>query len=621
MSFQKENYEIYNICLTFLGISFVALSVDWAMFHNFLHFSNEKVADIFVTFYNKSHSKGFILRIVFVFTSLAIFYLKPPIKLDSEKEKMYKLIFSLFTIGLFLFGYSPIESYNLYVYPILMLTVLFSSYLLFTLFGNTFRDENIFGISNEKTQADLSYSFQTDQGVLTVHSAEQHIYVQGGSGAGKSDSILKPTLYQHAFKDFPALIYDFKGNPPTLGKTAHTAYVHATLDGIKHKTQLKYLNFADVTRSNRVNCFSPRYLVDNADIHQTIAVFLKNFSKEFMEGKGDVWYKGAKAIWVALITRFLNDDELRPLCNLPVINQLLMTDDKEALIEFIIEDERAREQLNSVADAKGGNIKQFTGYITAANDMCSMLAEKNLYWLMSEDSINLNINTKEEPTFFCIASDEAKKDVYNPIVAMIITVASKYFLQQNKLPTLFQLDEIYTVYLENLPEQANVFRSNGVCLQIGNQMPAQLVDRYGQSKAKIIMGACGNVFVGQSSDSESSEGLVKLLSDVDKHSVSQSTSESNISVSDGLKRQKAREVRDIASQPAGTFTGKIANGKPAFFSASFERFKYHKEEIEIPQFVLENTTLDELQKDIDANYNNICNLARNIINNYRKDEF
>ncbi|PZU20152.1 MAG: hypothetical protein DI589_18850 [Shinella sp.] len=615
MSFQKENYEIYNICLTFLGISFVALSVEWAMFHELLHFTNPKVQDIFTTFYFKAHPKSIFLRIVYVFTSLAIFYLKPPVTISPDKDKTGRLALSLFIIALFLFGFSPIGFYNLFIYPFIMLAVLFSAYLIFTLFGTTFKDENIFGISNEDKYSSLSYTYQTDQGQLTIHSAEQHIYVQGGSGAGKSDSILKPTLYQHVFKDFPALIYDYKGNPPTLGKTAHTAFVHANLDGIIHKTKLKYLNFADITRSNRVNPFSKRYLKDYADIDQLVSILLKNYSASFREGKDDFWFKGAKAIWGSLILRIQNDRELSHHLCLPLLVELLLTDDKEALIAFITEDREARKILTSVSDSKG-NEKQFTGYITSANDLCGPLVGKNLYWLMSQDDINLNINTNEEPTFFCIAAVEGKETIYTPIVAMIIDVTSRFFLEQNKLPTLFQLDEIYTLYLENLPMQANVLRSNKVCLQIGNQLLSQMTEKYGK-KANILMGACGNQFFGQSSDVESSETIVKLLSDVDKHTVSISTSDSNISVSDGLKRQKAREVRDIASQPTGTFTGKIANGKPPYFSASFERYQYHAEEIEIPPFVLDHITLDELEKDIDTNYNNICNLAEKIINNYR----
>lgn len=619
MSFQKENYEIYTICLTFLGGTFVALFIDWAIFNDLLSVSNHNVAKVFSIFYAKVHPRIMALRALYVFCALAIFFIKPPLKLDAERNKSGRLTVALFTIAFFLFGYSPIALYNLYCYPVFIFGIIYASYLIFSLLGKTFKNENIFGISNEPVQKALKYTFNTDQGVLGVHSGEQHVYVQGGSGAGKSDSILKPGLYQHAFMDFPALIYDFKGNPPTLGKTAYTAFVHAKLEKKEIKTKLMFLNFADVTRSNRCNPFSSRYLKDNADIQQTVSTLLKNYSKEFREGKGDLWYKGAKAVWVALIIRFQNDKDLRDKLCLPIINELLLCDDKEALIAFIVEDEEAKKQLASVQDSKASQ-KQFVGYITSANDFCPMLVNENLYWLMSEDAINLNINTKEDPTFFCIATDERKKEVYNPIAAMIIDVASRYFLEQNKLPTLFQLDEIYTIYLENLPEQANVFRSNGVCLMIGNQLRAQMVDKYGEQKAKIIMGACGNSFYGQSSDAESTEGIQKILSDVDMHTVSISTSESGLSTSDGMKRQKAREVRDIASQPSGMFTGKIANGKPAFFSAQFERYPYHDQELEIPPFVLETLTIEELTHEIGKNYKNICNLARQIIDKYRKTE-
>lgn len=621
MSFQKENYEIYNLCLTLIGLSFVVLLIEWSIYIDILHVASERGENLLQSFYMKIHPKSMLVRLFYVFAVFALFFVKPPIKRGKPQNVPATLIASIFIVALFLFGFSNLESYNVFVYPTLLFLVAYAAHLVFSLFSKSFQNENIFGLSNEKALKQLSYVFQTDQGPLTISSAEQHIYVQGGSGAGKSDSILKPTIYQHVFTGNPALIYDFKGNPVTLGKTVHTAFVHAKLEGIELKSKLKFFNFADVTRSHRINMFSPNYLKDNADIQQTIATFLKNYSKEFREGKGDVWYKGAKAIWVALITRFQNDDELRGKLSLPIINQLLLTNDKEALIAFICDDEKAMEQLSSVADAKDGNMKQFTGYITSANDMCSMLANKNTYWLLSEDEINLNINTKEDPIFLCIASDEAKDEVYNPLVATIIDIASRYFLQQNKLPTLFQLDEIYTLFLPNLAKQANVFRSNGVCLQIGNQLRSQLVDMYGEAKAKIVMGACGNTFFGQSSDSESSESLQKILSEVEVSTLSVSTSDSGQSFSDGTKRQKAVEIRDIAAQSTGMFSGKIANGKPPYFkSLQFERFKYHDQEIDVPAFVLEHTTLEKLEADIENNYQSIRNLASQIINNYKKPE-
>lgn len=619
MSFQKENYEIYNICLTFLGITFVAIFVDWAITYDLLHVSNEKVADIFVSFYNRTHSKSIIIRLIFVFTSLAIFYLKPPIKIDADKDKMGRLIFSIIVIVFFLFGFSPFYFYNFYIFPMLTLLVVFSSYLIFTLLGKSYIDENIFGMSNKKQQNKLSYVFQTDKGPLTVHSAEQHMYVQGGSGAGKSDSILKPTLYQHVFKGYPALIYDFKGNPPTLGKTAHTAFIHASLENIKLQPKLMYLNFSDVTRSHRVNPLTKRYLSQADDVEQLVSTLLKNFSPGFRNPKDDFWFTGASAIWVSLILRIQNDPELSKHLCLPLVIELLLTDDSQALMEFIMSEKEARKHLSTILMAQEGSAKQFTGYITSANGFCAKLVNKKIYWLLSQDDVNLDINNPEDPIFFCVASVESKQSVYSPLCAVVMDLVSNYFLEQKKLPTLFQLDEIYTVYLENLPMQANVFRSNGVCMQIGNQTKPQMDEMY-DKKSDILIGACGNQFYGQSGDGKSSRMLVELLSDVDKSSTSISTSESGISESNSLKRQKAREVRDIAAQAMGEFSGKIANGEPPFFNATFERYKYHSEEIEIPQFVLENTTLDELENDIDVNYNNICNLAQNIINIYRKSD-
>lgn len=617
MSFQRENYEIYTVIAAVLGLTFIVLVSEWLLHMNLIHFVNEKVNYIAAIFYTKMLRLTMPIRLLYIGCNFALFYLRPPLPDGEDQNKFIKILVAIFVVLLFALGYAEIFLWDILIYPILIVAVVFSSAYLCSLFGKKFSDENIFGISNEKMSAKLSYTFNTDQGPLTIHSAEQHMYVQGGSGSGKSDSVLKPTLYQHVLKDLPALIYDYKGNPPTLGKTAHTGFVHAKLDKRDMKTKLKFLNFADPTRSNRVNPFSPKYLKETDDIEQLVSTLLKNYNASFRNPKDDIWFIGASAIWVGLILRIKRHPELYNKLCLPLLIELLLTDDHAALLKFILDDPEAKKYLSSIVVAQDGSPKQFTGYITSANGFCSKLVSEKIYWLMSADEINLNINSKDEPTFLCVAAVEGKGNVYSPLAAVVIDVVSNYFLEQNKLPTLFQLDEIYTIYLEKLPLQANVFRSNGVSLQIGNQLKAQMDEMY-EKKADILIGACGNQFYGQSSDGNSSKMLVEMLSDVDKHSVSVSTSDSGVSKSDSTKRQKAVEIRDLASQKTGHFTGKVANGNPAFFSAQFDRYAYHSEEIDIPAFVLDDITIDELNNEMKLNYQNICNLALEIINDYRE---
>ena len=58
----------------------------------------------------------------------------------------------------------------------------------------------------------------------------------------------------------------------------------------------------------------------------------------------------------------------------------------------------------------------------------------------------------------------------------------------------------------------------------------------------------------------------------------------NNSVTESLQKEKVLKARDIAGQAAGHFIGKIAGGKPPFFSVQMDMCRF--EEKEIPRFSL-----------------------------------
>src|SRR5690554_3338182 len=80
--------------------------------------------------------------------------------------------------------------------------------------------------------------YPTDKGPLHVHNVFQGIMVQGGAGAGKSASIIEPAIKQWVDQNMSMTIYDFKGNPPTLGRMAYNAWLQ-TKESINSDTELR----------------------------------------------------------------------------------------------------------------------------------------------------------------------------------------------------------------------------------------------------------------------------------------------------------------------------------------------------------------------------------------------
>lgn len=620
MSEQRETHEMYGVSLVILSSLFLLFSLRFIVFNNLYSFEGI-LNDLIIKIYIQTDNLTLTLRVIYVLSAVSVFYLKKKVVTNRLKKssKSRRIITGSFYIIVFLLGFSNYLFFNLYIYPFFLFLSIYGAFLIMSVMDIHFQDENIFGVSNQKTRMKLSYIFNTNKNKLKISSAEQHIYVVGGSGSGKSDSILKQTLYQHAYKGHAALIYDFKGNPMTLGKTAYSAFVNAKLDGNELNSKLQFFNFSDVSRSFRINFLDKRYIKSNVDAQQVVSVLLKNINEDWRK-KEDVWFRGAKALWVSIIMRLLNDENgLDELISFPLVAELLITDDTQALLEFICADPEAKKILSPVLSAASGSIKQFTGYITSANDaVSSYINDKNLYWLLSENEIDLNINNKEDPVFLILASNGNPLSGYNPLLAVIITLCMEYFGEQNKEPTLFQLDEIYTLFLETLPALANTFRSNGVCMQIGNQLHSMMVDKYGREKAKTLIGACGNQFYGMSNDSETSKLLVEMLSEINIYNESLNTSDTSQSIGESMKKDKVMQIRDVQGMATGNFIGKIANGKPPYFNLQFEKF--NEKEYDVPQFVHDEYTEEELNEAVEENFHKICNLANDIIDYYRKEE-
>lgn len=619
----RERDEIHFLVILLAGVTFFLLSIHWYYYQLESSIQSRIVNNLIINFFAKFNNLTiYFLRVLYVFLIGSYFYIKVAnIRIKNEQFFLIRTVY-FFTIGVFLLGTINIYFYDIFIYPIFSLLVIYVSTLFFATFRKKLEDENIFGISNEDTFKRLSYKFETvDNETLKVHSAEQHMGVVGGTGAGKSDSVLKPTIEQHVNYQLPALIYDAKPELP-LTKTVYTCFSKFIEQGNEIKVPLKIFNISNHKQSFRINPLDKNYITinDSTKVTELVTSFITNLNPEWRgeNSKRDHWFISARTVWVSLITRFIVDDKIRSKLSLPVLWELIMTDKIGAVFEFIKEKPESYKKFSPVLVSAQGNMKQFTGEFTSSmSGLSSLIGDKYLYWLLSADEINLDINSEENKTFLSIGGNNGTPETHTPIIATIISLIMSYFREPDKLPILFQLDELYTIYLEHLAKDANLFRSNGICMQIGVQLKTMMDDMFGKNKANNIMGACGNQFYGMGNDVGTAEFLEKMLSDVEKVNYNYTDSDSGSSKGQSLKNKKAKNIREINAQLAGEFTGKIANGIPPYFSTRLKRYKYHKEELDLPDFALEAFGgEEEMEKEIQDNYNSICKFALDILESY-----
>ena len=80
--------------------------------------------------------------------------------------------------------------------------------------------------------------------VINIHNPDHGIFVEGKPGSGKSASIIEPCHYNAINQGMSGLIYDFKGHPMSLGKSAYN-YWHYAPKEIREKVQMKFLKYVD----------------------------------------------------------------------------------------------------------------------------------------------------------------------------------------------------------------------------------------------------------------------------------------------------------------------------------------------------------------------------------------
>ncbi|MFK7809984.1 MAG: type IV secretory system conjugative DNA transfer family protein [Saprospiraceae bacterium] len=408
---------------------------------------------------------------------------------------------------------------------------------------------------------------------LVINNPFQGVWNEAGAGGGKSSSIVEPVHFQAFQKGMACYIYDYKGSPPTLGLTAYNYW----LDNGK-KGNFNLLNFSAPWLSKKVNPIHINNLHNNLVIGEYANALMKNLEKTWIS-KTDFWANNAINFTQAAIMYLkLKHPEF---CDLPHAISFILTD-YEVTLEALASCEEIKPLIQPIIVAHEKNAEgQLTGVISSVQLPTSKLFNKELYFSLSptkedydnDNVVDLDISNEENPTSLIVCNDPNLETALSPVISVITSVVMKNINQKGKIPCLFSIDELPTIYIMNLSQLPATARANKVVTFLSVQDYSQLAKDYGDKEAKTIISNMGNQFIGLTNNADTAKRISDMLGKVKKVDISYSTSSSSNSTSEKLQLESVREMRDIAGQPIGHFTGKIAGGEPPFFSAQFEDFE------------------------------------------------
>lgn len=521
----------------------------------------------------------YLFRVLYLFIVMVSFSLFISIKLakkiTKEDQKPYKRTFWILSIFIVIgtIQHPYFHYYNIFFLPILIIAHLFYASRGFARLGSKLESEDPLANVNQKPLKEMGLTYNTDKGSLHVHNVFQGIMVQGGAGAGKSASIIEPAIYQWAMQNMSMTIYDFKGNPPTLGLMAYNSWLLKN-DSDRKKPKFELLNVADLPHTVRPNPLDPRLIRSSIDTRSITDTLMLTLNKSWISKK-DFWAESALNLAYAIAERLRKDPMLHRYCTIPHLIQL-GTEDPNKLISWLREDVEVQSTIRSFITAQDqGATQQLGGMLSSFQSPLTVLMSKELYWVFGaepEKQSNLNLNDPDNPRILSVSNDPTKQQALTPALSCLMRTIINRINEQGKHPHAMVIDEFPTIYIQNFSQLPATARSNKVSTMIGIQDESQLVTQYDKESDEIISNM-GNQFVGMTNNTKTAKKYSELFGTYKKVDTSHSTSDSSISFSDRHSNEKLLQEKDVAQQSVGHFIGKIADGDPALFSVQTEEFK------------------------------------------------
>lgn len=382
------------------------------------------------------------------------------------------------------------------------------------------------------------------------------IMVLGTPGAGKSYFVIRHVITQHIRKGFTMFVYDFKFDD--LSRIAYNSWLKN-----KHKyakpPKFYVINFDDLTRSHRCNPLEPSAMTDITDAAESARTILMGLNREWIKRQGDFFVESPINFLTAVIW-YLKKYKDGEFCTLPHVIELMQADYDSLFTLFRTEAAKECEVLiNPFLNAYLNDVmEQLEGQIASAKVAMARLSSPQLYYVLSGNDFNLDVNNPDDPKVVCMGNNPQKIQIYGAVLSLYVTRLVKQVNKKGKLKSSLVFDEFPTIYLNNMDSLIATARSNKVSTCLGIQDFSQLRKDYGREQADVIMNITGNIVAGQvtgDTAKQLSERFGKIMQDRESYSINSG----DTSISRSKQLETAIPPSKISALSSGEFVGMVAD--------------------------------------------------------------
>lgn len=382
------------------------------------------------------------------------------------------------------------------------------------------------------------------------------IMVLGTPGAGKSYFVIRHVITQHIRKGFTMFVYDFKFDD--LSRIAYNSWLKN-----KHRyakpPRFFVINFDDLTRSHRCNPLEPSAMTDITDAAESARTILLGLNREWIKRQGDFFVESPINFLTAVIW-YLKKYKDGEFCTLPHVIELMQADYDSLFTLFRTEAAKECEVLiNPFLNAYLNDVmEQLEGQIASAKVAMARLSSPQLYYVLSGNDFNLDVNNPDDPKVVCMGNNPQKIQIYGAVLSLYVTRLVKQVNKKGKLKSSLVFDEFPTIYLNNMDSLIATARSNKVSTCLGIQDFSQLRKDYGREQADVIMNITGNIVAGQvtgDTAKQLSERFGKIMQDRESYSINSG----DTSISRSKQLEAAIPPSKISALSSGEFVGMVAD--------------------------------------------------------------
>lgn len=478
-----------------------------------------------------------------------------------------------------------------YLYPVILACIVF---LLFT-------SKDLKPSNSRNGSSDKAICLPVLSGVrgrqLRFYYYYANFLVYGGAGSGKTKSIGKWLLQEYIRLGFAGFIYDFKDIDYT-----QTAY--NLMKKYDYKGEFYYINFDNLSRSYRFNPL--KNVSDKTVLMQLMEDML--LSMQAKDAKQDEWFAGGLGILRGVAYRLY--DEFKEYCTIPHILTLIMNSSQDSLTRFLEQNTISEMMAGAFLKAKGSEKTQASYISTLSNQIATMATDENIAWVLSGNDFDFNLIDPEHPKMFAVSNNFSKNSVYSPVIAMLLSISSRQFTMQNKVPFVYFLDEMTTVKIKNFETLPSVLREYKAAFVLLIQSGAKLENLYGKLDRSSVEANFGNMFLGRTKDVEALKYYPLFFGKEEKErrsrSAGKSGSSSNSSVTISSQKEDVYQGKDFSELEPGEFIGSATRANVKEFKAKFKMFEMEEEELPVHEFVT--------PEQVTENYDRIIQEVQAILN-------